>query len=97
MGQLSIKVTIGNRVYPLTIAREEEEILRRAAKLVNENLKELERTYEVHDKQDLLAMTSLFFGNKSLLLEKEENELSADVSAKLNEIDETLSRYLEKV
>ncbi len=95
MDKLSIKVTIANRVYPLTIERHEEEMIRKAAKMVNDNIKELERTYEVHDKQDLLAMASMFFSTKALMLEAEENELSEEVSSKLNEIESVITRYME--
>ncbi len=66
MSELSIKVTLANRVYPLTIARGEEEYIRKAAKLVNENIKELELNYAVRDRQDLLAMTALFYATKDV-------------------------------
>ena len=36
--QLSIKVTIAGRIYPLTIERHEEESVRRAVKLINEKI-----------------------------------------------------------
>jgi len=64
--EFSIKVTIGNRVYPLTIGRDEEENIRKAARMVNDNMRELELRYAVRDRQDLLAMTALFYANKSV-------------------------------
>ena len=39
MGSLSIKLTIGNRIYPLSIERDEEAGVRKAVKLIEENLK----------------------------------------------------------
>ena len=59
MSEFSIKVTIAGRSYPLTIERDEEENVRRAAKNINEYIQELQDNYEVNDKQDLLAMAAL--------------------------------------
>jgi len=94
MSKLSIKVNIGNRVYPLTIDREEEELIRKAAKRVNDNMKQLESTYSVSDKQDLLAMTALFFSNKALEVDDKIEDISDNVSEKLSDIESDLEQYL---
>jgi cell division protein ZapA (FtsZ GTPase activity inhibitor) len=59
MSDLSIKVNIANRAYPLTVQRDEEEEVRKAAAYVNERLKALEQGFVVKDKLDLLAMLAL--------------------------------------
>ena len=59
MSELSIKVTIANRVYPLSVQTEEEEEVRKAATYINERLKVLEKGFAVKDKTDLLAMLAL--------------------------------------
>jgi cell division protein ZapA len=56
---LKIKVSLADRVYPLTIRRSEEESIRAAAKSINATLKKYEEGYAVRDKQDLLAMCAL--------------------------------------
>ena len=56
MSQLSIKVNIAGRTYPLTIERSEEEMIRKAADKINESIKDLKENYAVKDIQDLLAM-----------------------------------------
>lgn len=94
MGKLSIKVNIANRVYPLTIDREEEELIRLAVKRVNDNIKQLGNTYEVSDKQDLLAMTALFFSNKALEVDHKIDNISGTVTDKLQEIEGDLAQYL---
>ena len=45
MAELSIKVNIAGRVYPLTVKREEEETVRKAAKLINDRMKDYEENY----------------------------------------------------
>ena len=66
MSELSIKVSIGGRSYPLTIKRSEEEKIRKAASEINKNLKELKNSYAVVDTQDLLAMTVLQYATESV-------------------------------
>jgi cell division protein ZapA len=64
MNNLSIKVNIGGRVYPLTIDPAEEEFIRKAADRINANIKELQDNYAVRDMQDLLAMTTLQYATE---------------------------------
>ncbi len=66
MSSLSIKVNIAGRTYPLTIAREEEEMIRKAAAEINKNIDILKQSYAVKDNQDLLAMTALQFATKNV-------------------------------
>ena len=55
--KIRIKITIGNRVYPLTIKGEdEEEGIRAAVDKINKLIKKFEENYAVRDKQDVLAM-----------------------------------------
>lgn len=97
MSKLAINVNIGSRVYPLTITPEEEELIREAAKRVNENMKQLENTYEVKDKQDLLAMTSLFFANRLLESERATKADGGETHSDLIALDEELSQYLKNI
>ena len=67
MGELnSVKVSIGNRSYPLKITKEEEEKVLQAAQAINKKLKEFEENYAVKDKQDLLAMCALQFATEAI-------------------------------
>ena len=75
MSELSIKVTIGGRSYPLTINRSEEERIRKAVSEIDKNIKELKNNYAVVDMQDLLAMTALEYGTVSV---KQNNSVEFD-------------------
>ena len=95
MSELSIKVNIGSRVYPLTVKSEEEENARKAAKMINEHIKNLEDNYAVKDKQDLLAMAAFEFTCK--MLEKTSGTVEDEKSLlRLKEIDHQLADYLSK-
>jgi cell division protein ZapA len=54
-----IKLSIADRVYPLSVPEGEEAILREAAKSLNVMVNHFEKNYAVKDKQDVLAMCAL--------------------------------------
>ncbi len=54
-----IKLSIADRVYPLSVPEGEEAILREAAKSINTMVEHFEKNYAVKDKQDVLAMCAL--------------------------------------
>ena len=62
--KLKIKLSIADRVYPLTIDPAQEEGLRKAAKNIEQLAKKFEQNYAVRDKQDVLAMCALQFASK---------------------------------
>jgi len=84
MDKLKIKVSIVGRVYPLTIKREEEESIRKAAAKIEAIVKQFESNYAVKDKQDLLAMCALQLSTK---VETEEGKTLVDTSSLDNQID----------
>lgn len=91
--RLSITLNIGGRSYPLTIAPEEEESLRKAAKMINDNINDLEQRYAVRDKQDVLAMTALQYANK--VLEGTRDTIKDDsVINAIKALDTHLGNYL---
>lgn len=94
MGQLSIKVNIAGRTYPLTIERSEEEMIRKAADNINASIKNLKENYAVKDMQDLIAMTALQLSTKSNTISKEVED--DKVANELIALNKELSDFLEK-
>jgi len=94
MSDLSIKINIANRVYPLTVKSEEEEGIRKTAKMINERIREYEQDYAVKDKQDLLAMCALEYGTSSDMAVTQFSEadtLLSEVKTLNEQIKEVLS------
>ena len=58
MEELSIKIKIADREYPMKVKREDEERVRMASRLINEKLKSYREQFGIDDKQDLLAMVA---------------------------------------
>jgi cell division protein ZapA (FtsZ GTPase activity inhibitor) len=96
MGEISIKINIADRVYPLKVSTEEEEIIRRAAKLINDRIKEFQENYAVRDKQDLLSMCVLHYATSTLKAEQKVMHEDTEVAEKVYELDELLTDFFSK-
>lgn len=96
MGDISIKINIADRVYPLRIDIEEEEIIRRAAKLINDRIKEYQDIYAVKDKQDLLSMCVLHYATSALTAEKRVSSDDTEVAEKIYQLDDLLTGFFSK-
>ena len=94
MGEISIKINIADRIYPLRISMEEEEIIRRAAKLINDRIKEFQENYAVKDKQDLLSMAVLHYATATLKAENSAKDVDKEVSEKVYQLDQLLSNFI---
>ena len=93
--KLKIKVTIGDRVYPLTINSEgEEEGVRKAVKKINDLIKRFEENYEVRDKQDVLAMCALQFASLKEVKTVHNGQDAEQIEHKLIEMNELLDSHL---
>ncbi len=92
--QLKIKLSIANRVYPLTIAPEQEEGLRKAAKKIETMISQFEQNYSVRDKQDVLAMCALQFASQLEQKSIDKENVNEEVQNKLSALDELLHTYL---
>lgn len=84
MDELSIKVNIADRFYPLSVNAEQEEQVRKAAKLINDKLKAYEKQFSVKDKQDILSMCALELATELIQLRSkpliEDNGLSKELA-----------------
>lgn len=92
--KLKIKLSIANRVYPLTIDASQEEGLRKAAKNIEAMIKQFEQSYSVRDKQDVLAMCALQFASQVEQKTIDKQNVNEHVETKLKDIDELLQTYL---
>jgi cell division protein ZapA len=96
MGEISIKITIADRIYPLKVSMEEEEIVRRAAKIINERIKDYQENYAVRDKQDLLSMAVLHYATAVLKTEHKVQHQDTTIADKVEELDSLLNGFFAK-
>ena len=94
--KLKIKLSIADRIYPLTVNMSQEEGLRSASKKIDVMIKQFEESYAVRDKQDVLAMCALQFASQ---LEQKSAGNSIDGTEtidRLKKINDLLVQYLDK-
>ena len=96
MGEISIKINIADRVYPLRVNMEEEEMIMRAAKIINDRIKEFQDNYAVRDKQDLLSMCVLHYATATLKADKKRVDEDTEVADKVYQLDQMLNNFFSK-
>ena len=89
-----IKLSIADRVYPMTVFPEQEESLRLAAQKINKIIKHYEDNYAVRDKQDVLAMSALQFASKVEQLQIDEVDTQNEIEQRLMDLNEKLVNYI---
>jgi cell division protein ZapA (FtsZ GTPase activity inhibitor) len=92
--KLKIKISIADRVYPLTVELSQEEGLRSASKKIDTMIKQFEENYAVRDKQDVLAMCALQFAAQT---EQKQIDNAIDGVAtieRIQKINALLDQYL---
>lgn len=89
---IKIKVSIADRVYPLTIESNQEEAIITASRKIDTMINQFEESYAVRDKQDVLAMCALQFASKS-----EQNQTSHEDEAieRITKMNIFLEKYLK--
>jgi cell division protein ZapA len=89
---LSIKVQIAERFYPLKIKRQDEEKIRKAARLINDKVLKYKKRYTDKDTQDFMAMAALQFVISLIDCEQQQNvvSLEEELGSLSSELDELL-------
>ena len=91
--RLSIRVNVAERFYPLKISREDEEKIRKAARLINEKVLQYKQRYTDKDLQDFLAMAALQFVIR--LIESEEKTDVMPIREQLRDMEQELGEYIQ--
>ncbi len=89
-----IHIEIAGKRYPITIRRDEEEIMRAAAKQVNMKLQRYQERYgTTYEIRDWLAIIALQLSTYNLQLEAKHDV--SPFEAKIREFTDELNRYLK--
>jgi len=94
--KLKIKISIADRVYPLTVDPSQEEGLRSASKKIDAMIKQFEQSYAVRDKQDVLAMCALQFAAQVEQKQINNSQDNESTITRLQNLDKKLSELLAK-
>lgn len=96
MRELSIKIKIADREYPMKVDADNEERLRLAGKLINEKLKTYRDTFGIDDKQDLLAMVVIGAFVDKLEIDESTKQLNNDAAEELKTLSNLIQESLKE-
>jgi cell division protein ZapA len=90
--RVSVKISIGDRSYPLRVPIEDQQKIQRAAALINEKVGAYKGKYSNKDMQDFIAMAALQLATQTLEQEATENSsLIEDILSLNKKLDSYLS------
>lgn len=92
--KLSIRVNVADRYYPLKVESENEERIRKAARLINEKVLQYKQRYVDKDIQDFLAMAALQYVIR--LIEIEDKEGDNTLEQEMRDLTEKINLCLSK-
>lgn len=95
MEELTITVNIADRPYRLKIKREEEEVIRKAVKEIEQRIREYSEHFAFNDKQDLMAMVLLHYASTVQKLEGDLLSGENMVIKRLQQMEELITEHLE--
>ena len=91
MSEVSIKVNIAGRTYPLTVDQQDHEQILQAEQSIEESIQQFRQSYAVKDKHDLLEFAELPLTARKNSLVPQESAPDADQLVKLESL---LDSYL---
>jgi cell division protein ZapA len=94
MEELSIKIKIADREYPMKVKLKEEERIRAAGKLINEKLKNYRSQFGIDDKQDLLAMVAFDCLVDKMADQESLEVIDQTVVEKINHLNQLVSQAI---
>ena len=92
--KIKIKVNIADRIYPLTIRPEQEEAIRLSVKKIDQMIKQLEQSYAVRDKQDVLAMCSLQYATKLIHKDNSDDDRNKENLKNISNLNELIKEHI---
>jgi cell division protein ZapA len=93
-GNLSIKIKIADREYPMKVAADNEESIRMAGKVINDKIKNYREQFGIDDKQDLLAMVAFDCVVEKMHIDSNQSESDTYVIEKLNSLNNLIAQEL---
>jgi len=94
MEDLSIKIKIADREYPMKVKLTDEERVRIAGKLINEKIKSYREQFGIDDKQDLLAMVAFDCLIDKMTAEDNHQAIDQTVFEKISQINHLVSQSI---
>lgn len=90
---IPVNVTIGDRSYRLKVEPDEEEMVRKTVKMINEKIIEFRGVFAGKDMQDFIAMVLIWFATEQKKSDGENTKIGNAI-AKLSQMEEMIDKAL---
>jgi cell division protein ZapA len=94
MDELSIKIKIADREYPMKVKTGDEQRVRNAGKSINERIRTYRERFGIDDKQDLLAMVAFDCLVEKMELEEKHFDTDDSVIQKVDHLNNLINQAL---
>ena len=94
MDELSIKIKIADREYPMKVKPEDEERVRNAGKNINERIRSYRERFGIDDKQDLLAMVAFDCLVDKMQVEEKQFDTDESIVEKIDHLNNIIGQAL---
>lgn len=91
---IPVNIVIGDRTYRIKTNPEDEEVIRRTVKTINDKIIEFKTQFAGQDMQDYIAMVIIWYATQAA--EQQQNGTVADssVADQLKKMEEQLDKFL---
>ncbi len=96
MDELSIKLKIADREYPMKVRPQDEERVRKAGKSINERLRSYRERFGIDDKQDLLSMVAFDCLIEKLEVEEKKYGTDETILEKIDDLNQRLGQAINQ-
>jgi cell division protein ZapA len=94
MEELSIRIKIADREYPMKVKPQDEEKVRLAGRLINERIAAYRNQFGIEDKQDLLAMVAFDSLVEKMTSEEKQHAFDQALMEKVNHLSNLVSQSI---
>jgi cell division protein ZapA len=94
MEELSIRIKIADREYPMKVKPQDEEKVRQAGRLINERITAYKTQFGIEDKQDLLAMVAFDSLVEKMTAEEKQHNFGQVLAEKVSHLNHLVSQSI---
>ena len=90
---IPVNIVIGDRTYRIKTNPEDEEVIRKTVKLINDKIIEFKTQFSGQDMQDYIAMVTIWYATQGL--GKEGSSLNdSSISEQLSKLESQIDKFL---
>lgn len=88
---INIKINIGGKFFPMQVPIEDEEMIRKVGKNIEDQIANFQKNYNTTNMQDVLSLCAITLGIEAEKNKEKLNLAKKDIENKLNALDKILS------